>query len=138
MRYCSSSDLIITNTSLSSVFCSYTASVRFKTEFITFMSRSMSDTSLGSAFRNIKLAIFFFYSFFLCSLVLCMWKVVRFVSSSASQRVTLSYRSEIWSLPFGKASSGCSGEASAVLKAGTFPPFIDAQKGAEIFKPVPV
>lgn len=31
---------------------------------LTFMSRRISDTSLGSAFRNIKLAIFFFLPFF--------------------------------------------------------------------------
>lgn len=37
---------------------------------LTFMSRRISDTSLGSAARNIKLAIFSFYPFFLCLLVL--------------------------------------------------------------------
>lgn len=36
----------------------------------TFMSRRISDTSLGSAARNMKLAIFSFYPFFLCSVVL--------------------------------------------------------------------
>lgn len=93
------------------------------------MSRSMSDTSLGSAFRNIKLAIFFFCSFFLCWLVLCMWNVVRFVSSSASQRFTLSCKPQICFLLLGKASSGWCAEASAELRAATLPPFIDAQEG---------
>lgn len=43
-----------------------------RSSVFTFMSRSMSDTSLGSAFRNINLSIFFFYSFSLFSLVLYM------------------------------------------------------------------
>lgn len=55
---------------------------------LTFISRKISDTSLGSAFRNIKLAIFSFYLSSLCSLVLWMWKTAKFVSSSARQELT--------------------------------------------------
>lgn len=52
---------------------------------LTFMSRRISDTSLGSAFRNIKLDIFSFCSSSLFSLDLWMWKEAKFVSSFAPQ-----------------------------------------------------
>lgn len=65
--------------------CSQTG---FKMFLLTFMSRRISGTSLGSAFRNIKPAIFFFYLSSLYSLVLEMWKKAKFVSSSASQEST--------------------------------------------------
>lgn len=50
----------------------------------TFTSRKISDTSLGSAFRNLY-SIFFFYSFFLSLEVLGMWSGRLDASSFASE-----------------------------------------------------
>ncbi len=52
--------------------------------YVTFTSRNISDTSLGSAFRNLY-SIFFFYSFFLSLQVLCTWSERLDVSSFASE-----------------------------------------------------
>lgn len=67
----------------------------------TFMSRSMSGTSLGSALRNLKLAIFFFYSSSLFSRVLCKWSEAKAVSSSASRWFPLRTQSGILALVCG-------------------------------------